>query len=95
MVNFGKTAGVFAFNKMVAAKPDAYAEKEKMKNDTMGANRGIKKHIEGSAKVAKDMPKIFGLASGCCSCLPMHISKKRGDNMLELANAKKEYEKHY
>jgi len=61
---------------MVADKPDAFVEKEKIRLDSMGGHRSIKKHVDNLKKSSKDLPKIFGLASGCFSCLPMHISKK-------------------
>ena len=45
---------------------------------TIGALNGEKKWMDEAQKNATTMPKIFGVASsGCCCCIPIHISKSR------------------
>lgn len=78
MIPIGTKRGFMVFNNMVKDKNDSWPEKVKIRDMTIGALNGEKKWVDMANSNAAGMPKIFGIASsGCCCCLPIHVSKSR------------------
>jgi len=92
MIPMGKNNGVFAFNKMVAQNNDSYAEKVKLRTNMMGFINGDPKAIAAAQSSQKQMKSFIGMAEGNCICLPMHISKVRGQNSEDLEKARRQFD---
>lgn len=95
VIPIGSKNGIMAFNNMVIAKNDALIMKDDMTATNIGVLRSNPAMTKKNNDHAGDLPKMLGLASGCCVCLPMHISKIRGNNYKAMENSKKEFEKYY
>ena len=76
MIPIGKT-GIMSFNNMCKEEANAPAEKGKIRDVSMNALRNDPKAQQAQMKQGGDMGTIFGVASGCCGCLPMHYKKHR------------------
>ena len=68
------------FNNMVVAKNDAMMMKDDLTVTNLGVLRSDPVLTKKQQDHAGDLPGMMKLASGCCYCLPMHISKIRAHN---------------
>ena len=90
-----KIPGFFAFNKMVARNKDTgkdHGASAARWPDLLG---GDPKALEDQAKMGKQFGSIMGVASGCCYCLPMHISKHRPTLASRATSDKEAFDKAY
>jgi len=91
----GENRGIMAFNKMVTQENGAMAQKDNIRNENMGCFNCDPEWLKKSAESGKKMGKFFGMATGCCSCLPMHVSKLRPIQEAEKQRAKQAYDQVY
>jgi NADH dehydrogenase FAD-containing subunit len=78
MIPIGTKNGLMIFNNMVGEDKKIWPQKCEIRDMQIGALNGEQKWLEKAQKNAETMPKIFGVASsGCCCCMPIHISKSR------------------
>lgn len=75
MVPMGDSRGLFVFNKMLKRDDSIPKQKDGMRDITMKVHNGDKEALAAQDKSGKQFVQAFGLATGCCYCLPMHISK--------------------
>ena len=68
------------FNNMVVAKSDAMVMKDDLTVTNLEVLRSDPVLTKKQQDHAGDLPGMMKLASGCCYCLPMHISKIRAHN---------------
>jgi hypothetical protein len=88
MVPIGTQRGLFSFNNMVAVEKKAWPQKCEIRDMQIGALAGEAKWVKKANDNATTMPKVFGCASGCCYCVPIHISKARKFNQDNFDKAK-------
>lgn len=47
---------------------------------TMAQLRNDKAALDKAQSQGKMLGKIFGMAGGCCTCMPFHLKKVRSEN---------------
>jgi hypothetical protein len=95
MIPVGSKKGIFAFNNMVKAEPNAWIEKCKIRDMQIGALNQEPKWVKEANKNRTVMPKLFGCASGCCFCVPIHISKNKKFSTEKFGKSKASYDEFY
>lgn len=95
IIPLGSKSGLFVFNGTAKVDPNAINMKIAIRDNNIGFWKGDQAIIERRNQTNAQFGKYMQSAQGCCVCLPMHISKVRGENQRKLQATVQEYDKIY